>query len=150
MPSRNIVCNASIFGSDSSFVGGGNGNFIDSTSHAPSTFGIVGGGQQNKICAGTNHSSIFSGYNNCVAGSCSAILSGANNYDGGLNNVFIAGSGITGVCANTLHVNALWANGLPFNPPGPLTPAQGTIFVLPYGSTPSFPMLPSTGVLWIV
>ena len=95
-----------------------------------SSFGVIGGGQGNTIAAGTNHSSIFSGNGNTVAGSCSSILGGSGNSDGGFNYVGIFGQGITGVCDNMFHVNCLWAGNLPLasgGAPGPLV--AGTVWV---------------------
>lgn len=87
----------------------------------------------------------FSGSNNCVAGNFSVILGGTGNSDGGFNNVFIAGSGISAVNPNSLHVNGIWANGIPNGLSGPF-PA-GTLFWLPVGTVPTFPV---TGALWIM
>ena len=105
----------SIFG----VIGGGCCNNIDgSNSGAATTYGVIGGGQANCICAGTNHSSIFSGNGNMVSGSCSSILGGSGNSDGGNSNVFILGSSITAVLPDTTHINGLWANGIPSLPGG--------------------------------
>jgi len=130
-------------------VNGGIGdNFIDSNATSPATCGVIAGGFKNKDCAGIHYSSIFGGHKNTVAGNCSSILGGFNNYDGGYDNVFIAGSGIalsaTVGNPNSLHVNGLWANGIPDGTLGPFN--TGTIFWLPVGVVPTFPV---TGALWI-
>jgi len=132
-------------------VNGGIGdNFIDSNATSPATCGVIAGGFKNKDCAGIHYSSIFSGHKNTVAGNCSSILGGFNNYDGGYDNVFIAGSGIalsaTVGNPNSLHVNGLWASSMCTYPTGfPYNP--GTVFVLPVGSP-----VPSgiTGALYIM
>ncbi len=135
---------------DHSFIGGGRENWIDSTG-AATTFGSIGGGQNNYIAPGTNHASIFGGNNNSVADSCSSILGGTGNViPAGFANSHIVGSGITlgaGVGnAGSLHVNGLWANGIQFNPLGA---NPGTVFALAPGALPLFPLSINGGVLWI-
>jgi len=108
MLTLNIFCDPSggsgnTVAANTSFLGGGAENCIMSNASFASNFNVLGGGQQNAIDPGATHSSIFSGHKNCVAGNCSAILGGANNSDGGLNNVFIAGSGITASLPNMLY-----------------------------------------------
>jgi hypothetical protein len=79
------------------------------------------------------------------SGAYSSILGGSGNNDGGLNNVFIAGSGINAGAVgipNALHVNGLWANGLPVNP---ATAPPGTVFI---STTPVLPAW-ATGFLMI-
>ena len=51
-----------------SFIGGGYQNCIDTGNSAglDSLFGMIGGGQNNKICAGSCYSSIIGGQNNTV------------------------------------------------------------------------------------
>ena len=93
-------------------IGGGCMNCIDDTG-AQSCYGIIGNGLNNKICAGTNHSSIFSGNGNTVAGSCSSILGGSGNSDGGFNYVGIFGQGITANAGNTFFVEGLNACSIP-------------------------------------
>ena len=53
---------------DSSFIGGGGFNCIDTgnTPGSESWFGFIGGGQDNMICAGACHSSIIGGQGNRV------------------------------------------------------------------------------------
>ncbi len=125
---------------DFSFIGGGSDNFIDNTGAATS-YAVIGGGQNNCVFPGTNHSSIFSGNGNCVADSCSSILGGANNtIPAGFPNAHIVGSGIvlnagTVGNPNSLHVNGLWANGIPAYPTGYPYPV-GTVFSAPIGVTP--------------
>lgn len=67
------------------------------------------------------------------------IFCGHHNNDGGLANAHIAGSGIAlgpGVGnPNSLHINGLWANGIPLNPVG-FPYNIGTIFVVPVGTPP--------------
>jgi len=73
---------------------------------------------------------------------------GANNNDTGLNNVFIAGSGIsTGLIPSALHVSGLWANGLPTYPGSGPGYTTGTVFILPTGNTPP---VGAQGMLWIM
>jgi hypothetical protein len=66
------------------------------------------------------------GDTNVVTGNCSGILGGVNNTDSGLNDTFIAGSGIAAVNPNSLHINGLWANGIPG--PGPGAALPGTVY----------------------
>lgn len=111
-----------------SFIGGGTRNSIDDAAAATS-FGVVGGGQANTICAGTNHSSIFSGNGNIVSGSCSSILGGSGNNDNGFPYTGMYGNGLiaaavpgapssfwvdTLVAPNIPVVNAITFIGLPF------------------------------------
>src|SRR6185312_2812354 len=95
-----------------SFLGGGSMNCIDAVG-ANTKFGVIGGGQSNKVCAGTNHSSIFSGKGNTVSGSCSSILGGSGNSDGGFGYVGIFGQGITAPLPNTFYTNCLNACSTP-------------------------------------
>lgn len=120
-----------------SFIGGGIGNYIFEQCSS------IVGGSQNTINAGGVGSFIAGGDTNTIYGACSSILGGSGNNDGGLNNVIIAGSGITAVNPNTLHVNGLWANGVPNAGAGPFP--QGTVFWLPAGAPLPFPPLPTTG-----
>ncbi len=113
------VCSSGVFVGDTniivancSFIGGGQSNFIDSSHASPTTYAVIGGGQGNKVCIGTTHSSIFGGNNNCVSGSCSAILGGSGNNDGGLNWVGIFGCNITGVLNNAFHANQFVAQNM--------------------------------------
>ncbi|MBL7692884.1 MAG: hypothetical protein JNM41_14925 [Flavipsychrobacter sp.] len=77
----------------------------------------------------------------------SSILGGQNNNDGGFANAHIAGSGIAlgpGVGnPNSLHINGLWANGIPGPflaiPPLPI----GTVYFGPAG-------IPGGNILYIV
>jgi hypothetical protein len=73
---------------------------------------------------------------NNISGSFSAVLGGQGNNDSGLNDVFIAGSGIAAVNPASLHVNGLWANGIPG--PGPGGALLGTVFfaVMPFLPAP--------------
>ena len=71
----------------------------------------------------STHCFNFGGYKNA---NYSAILGGANNNDMGLNNVFIAGSGINAVNVNSLHIEGLWSS--------PATGITGPGTALPPGS----------------
>ena len=93
--------------------------FCDQTTCLVS-FGIIGRGQPNKVFTGTNHSSIFSGQNNTVSGSCSAILGGSGNNDNGFNYVGIFGQNVTGVINNAFHAENLVAQNMPLYMGGPL------------------------------
>ncbi len=66
-----------------------------------------------------NGVSIEGGHNYTTTGACSSILGGSGNNDGGLNNVFIAGNGITAVTPNTFHVEYLNAVNTPVAGPFP-------------------------------
>ncbi len=116
-------------------IAGGQNNVIDDTCSSTS-FAVIGGGFQNCICADTSHSSILGGSGNCIADSCASILGGTGNIvPAGLPNTHIVGSGITAVCANTMHIEGLWACGLPVYPAFyPYAP--GTVFAAPIGGTP--------------
>ena len=70
-------------------------NFIDDG--AGTTYGVIGGGQNNYIQPGTNHSSIFSGNGNNVSGSCSSILGGSGNNDNGNPWTGIFGNAVNGL-----------------------------------------------------
>ena len=83
-------------GNDFNIIVGGCLNNIDDTG-ATTCYGVIGGGYQNFIGAGTNHASIFSGYNNQVSGSCSSILGGENNNDNGNPYTGIFGTGVNGL-----------------------------------------------------
>jgi hypothetical protein len=127
-------------------------------------FDIIGGGQDNYIAPGVRHGSILGGNrnhllgscsfigggtNNISSGACSAILGGQGNNDGGFNDTFIVGSGINvgavGI-PNALHVNGLWANGLPTYAGGPPIAPAGTVFILAPGTpAPAW----AQGQLWI-
>jgi hypothetical protein len=122
------------------FIGGGIGNKIHTQCAS------IVGGQENVIRIAGVHSFIGGGGCNVITGPCSAILGGAGNSDGGLANVQIAGSGIAAVNANSLHVNGIWANGIPVYAGGP-APAVGTVFVVtPGGPVPAG----ASGALWIM
>jgi hypothetical protein len=147
-------------GGHCSFIGGGYSNRIDQ--HA----NMIGGGRQNYICGNdstigggqnnsigdlaltlsANCSFIGGGLNNRVTGDFSAILGGNGNNDNGLANVHIAGSGITAVNTDSLHINGLWANNIPVNPV--TAPVAGTVFVWNLPGVPPW-ALPSTAPLWI-
>jgi hypothetical protein len=59
----------------------------------------------------------------------------------------IIGSGITAVNAGALHINGLWANGIPdATTTGPWP--TGTIVFVPVGAMP--PAYVAQGSLWIV
>ena len=96
---QNNVGRSSGVGSIFSVISGGCHNTIDSAPPGlgvpQTTYGVIGGGQCNCICFGTNHSSISSGHSNCVADSCSSIL-------GGAGNIIPAGIPFTGMFANGL------------------------------------------------
>ncbi len=85
------------------FIGGG------SNSQVIAAFGVIGGGEGNKVTVQGN-----------------AILGGVNNSDNSLNGVMIAGNGITAAIPDALHINGLWANGIP----GPIFGGAG----LPVGT----------------
>jgi hypothetical protein len=130
-----LACSSSF-----SAIGGGASNCIDATGVVGTNYAVVGGGQNNLVCAGTNHSSIFSGFNNCVASSCASILGGTgNSIPAGFANAHIAGSGIAlgpGVGnPNSLHVNGLWANGIPG--PGYALGVSNTVY---FDTVPSLPV----------
>ena len=95
-----------------------------------SSYGVIGGGQGNTIAAGTNHSSIFSGNGNTVAGSCSSILGGSGNSDGGFPFTGMYGNAlIASVAPATLGVpSVMWVDELVvanivFDPTGALYPS---------------------------
>ena len=124
---------------------------------------VIGGGEINQIVDGASHSVVSGGHGNVITGSCSviaggfhntvfgsysSILGGSLNDDGGLNNVFIAGSGINaGVVGipNALHVNGLWAGALPVSGV-PLVGAPGTIYQGLLGAPP----IPGATLLYII
>ena len=153
---------------DCSFIGGGSGNFINANG-ANTTFGVIGGGQANLLAPGTNHSSVFGGHGNNVLGNCSVVLGGQTNvinsdYSsiiGGNGNSIPAGAGFinrhiigsaialgAGVgYPNSLHINGLWANGIPNAGLGPFP--VGTVFWnAPGAPIPFIP--PPAGILWIM
>ena len=66
---------------------------------------LIGGGCCNYIASGTNFSSIFSGLNNCLSGSCSSILGGSGNCDNGIKYAGIFGCNITAVANCAFHAN---------------------------------------------
>ena len=75
----------------------------------------------------TNHSSIFNGHFNCVAGAYSSILGGNLNYDNGVPFTGMYGSGMTALPVPGVP-SAFWVNELVVpNMPG--SPAG-----LPFGS----------------
>lgn len=122
---------------------------IDKTTFSEESISVIGG-ECNVINAGGICSFIGGGAHNTVSGNFSSILGGQNNNDGGFANAHIAGSGIAlgpGVGnPNSLHINGLWANGIPFNP---LFATPGTVFALAPGALPLFPLSATGGVLWI-
>ena len=77
---------------------------------------------------------------NTSSANYSAILGGSGNSDSGYSNAFIAGSGIvlsaTVGNPNSLHVNGLWANGVPVYPAG-FPYNAGPVFSAPIGITPT-------------
>ena len=112
-----------------SIIGGGVNNCIDSTPTGISKFDFIDDGCNNTVCAGTNHSGIFSGYQNCVSGSCSVVLGGSGNNDGGYNYVGIFGCNVTGVVANGFHVNEVVIQDIPVvNAVGFLGLVQGQLY----------------------
>ncbi len=113
----NTIGSAGGSGATFSGISGGSQNCIDDST-AATAYGVIGGGFENCICAGTNHSSIFSGNGNCVWGSCSSVLGGSGNCDGGFDYVGIFGQGITGVCS-AFHANNFVAQNMPTTPGGP-------------------------------
>ncbi len=115
-----------------SSIGGGHGNIIDDTSAATS-YGVIGGGQDNCVFAGTNYASVFSGFNNRangdnsfigggdsnIANTCAAIGGGQSNratsdyaaISGGVSNsttgvaTFIGGGDSNTIIGNPNHPN---------------------------------------------
>ena len=71
-------------------------------------------------------------------------LGGQNNNHGGMAGLMIAGNGITAAIPNALHVNGLWANGIPNCPTAAIT---GKVVAW----QPGFPPLPASArQLWIL
>ncbi len=68
---------------------------------------------------------------NITTGAFSSILGGSGNNVGGLNNVFIAGIGITAVAPNTFHVECLNAVNTPAYVPGGYPVNTLTFWALP-------------------
>ena len=126
-------------GGERSVISGGNNNTILAQG------AVIGGGTNNTVSG--NCSVIAGGENNVVTGAYSAILGGNGNNDGGFANTMIVGSGINAVVPGALHVNGLWANGLPVYPGFGPGYAPGTVFVLP-AATP--PPAGAAGTLWIM
>ncbi len=94
------------------FIGAGRCNCIDATNTAAASYGVIGGGQNNKICAGYNHSFIGSGYGNCVMGNCSSILGGQGNV---VTHNWASASGYN-VASNqdcAFHANILVSTNMP-------------------------------------
>lgn len=114
----NHVGVAGMMGAPNSVIGGGDHNNILTNAMSGTTHSVIGGGRLNTINPGANFAGIFAGDGNTVSGLRSVIVGGVGNNDAGLNDVVIAGTGIAAVLANTLHVNALWAGGIPFAPGG--------------------------------
>lgn len=126
-------------GADYSAIVGGQTNEITTNTH-----NFIGGGIGNTVSG--HYSSILGGSGNRVSGTFSSISGGTGNNDGGLTNVHIAGSGITAVNPGSLHVNGLWANGIPVFPAG-FPYNAGTVFVVPIGTTPP---AAASGALYIM
>jgi len=126
--------NVGLGGSGAPFSGivGGQCNIIDDTG-AATNYGIIGGGFCNCVCAGTNHSSIFSGECNMVTGNCSQIFGGLCNCDGGYNYVGIFGCCVTGAMHNAFHANNIVGQNIPIGT------CPGGIITQPFGPT---------GMLW--
>ena len=95
----------------------------------------IGGGQANQVAPGAEWTVIGGGFNNTVSSSGNAILGGVNNNDTALPGVMIAGNNINAASGplipNALHVNGLWANGLPIYP-ATIVPNQ--VFKVPVGT----------------
>lgn len=98
-------------------IGGGNGNLTSglvcviaggTTNKVLSDYGSICGGDSNTVSG--DWSFIGGGTLNSVSGNFSSIIGGQENNDGGYNNVFILGSNITGVQANTTYVQNLIAS----------------------------------------
>ncbi len=68
------------------------------------------------------------------------------NNDGGLNGVMITGNGIVGTIPNALHVNGLWANGIP----GPVFGGGGAPIGTVYFDTVTVPGYGPANFLMIV
>ena len=118
-------------GSDHGFIGGGFNNRIDVNTLASA----IAGGQGNTVAPGAACGFIGGGFNNTVSSSGNAILGGVNNNDTALPGVMIAGNNINAASGplipNALHVNGLWANGLPIYPMVP--PITNQVFKVPVG-----------------
>ena len=109
-------------GAKASFIGGGDTNVIDP---AFGVCAVIGGGNLN--FNGSGFGVIGGGQNNILSGDqFNAILGGQNNNDAGLAGVMIAGNNITAVNPDTLHINGLWANGIPG--PGSGGAIPGTVY----------------------
>ena len=102
MRSKKIRGNATLIGSGNTVTGACSG---------------IAGGETNQILNGSDHGFIGGGFNNTVSSSGNAILGGVNNNDTALPGVMIAGNNINAASGplipNALHVNGLWANGIP-------------------------------------
>ena len=118
---------------DFSFIGGGSDNFIDNTG-AATTYGVIGGGQCNLVCAGTSHSSIFSGYQNKISGSCSSVLGGSGSCDNGFNYVGIFGQNVIGVMNNAFHAEELVLQNIPDGATAYAGLPTGALYYLPVGT----------------
>ena len=102
MRSKKIRGNATLIGSGNTVTGACSG---------------IAGGQANQVAPGAEWTVIGGGFNNTVSSSGNAILGGVNNNDTALPGVMIAGNNINAASGplipNALHVNGLWANGIP-------------------------------------
>lgn len=91
---------------------------------------VIGGGQENTISAGAQHSFIGGGINNVVNANCGAILGGENNT---VNHAYagVFGNGVTSVMANAFHAEELVLGNIPVDP----VPGGGAVFAsLPNGA----------------
>ncbi len=127
-------------------IGGG----FQNTANGNTSF--IGGGAGNSTTVGAALSVIGGGEGNTVTIQGNAILGGIGNNDGGLNGVMIVGNNINPgtltLRQDALHINGLLANNIPDGTTGPFQP--GTVFWLPFGTTPTYPLSANGGVLWIM
>ncbi len=121
MRSKKIRGNATLIGSGNTVTGACSG---------------IAGGEANQVAPGAEWTVIGGGFNNTVSSSGNAILGGVNNNDTALPGVMIAGNNINAASGplipNALHVNGLWANGLPLWTGG-LGFTINQVFKVPYG-----------------
>ncbi len=104
--------------------------------------GIIGGGQNNCVFPGTNHSSIFSGQFNKVSGSCSSVLGGSGNNDGGFPYTGMYGCNLTASLVGcAFWVNELIVPNMPVDATGTgayLSLPSGALYTCVLASTPSY------------
>ena len=133
-----------IASSDLSFLGGGYnqiGNaasiFIGGGSHVASAdHAAIVGGNFNQASGPLTF--IGGGSGNVVTQQGNAILGGVNNNDGTLAGVMIVGNNIPAAIPNALHINGLWANGIPGPYTAPPSFPSGTVWYGPPGIASAF------------